>query len=370
MNGLYIHLPFCLKKCLYCDFVSYSDCFSKAPDYIDALICEMKEYRGEKLDTVYFGGGTPTSLPEELLIKLICAVFENFEVEKNAEITVECNPKTAGLSYFKNLKNAGVNRLSIGTQSLNDSELKTLGRVHSAEDAEKCILDAQKAGFENINADLMFGLGTQTKESVLASLDGLISLKIPHISCYSLIIEENTPFGKMEREGMLKLMDEDTERDIYASISKTLIKNGYNHYEISNYAKAGFLSHHNTKYWKRAPYIGLGAASHSFYQNKRYQNPDEIYEYIDFVKNKGRRTKEIVSLEDAISEFMFLGLRILSGISKSEFKKEFGICLKDIFQKEINELTALNLLEEKGDFLRLTPRGIDVSNEVFIRFLT
>ena len=369
MNGIYIHLPFCLKKCLYCDFVSYSDCFSLAESYVDALINEMTEYRGLKADTVYFGGGTPTSLPKELLVKLINAVFDNFNIEKDAEITIECNPKTADTDYFKALKNAGANRLSIGIQSFSDADLAFLGRVHSSLDAKKSISDAIDAGFENINADLMFGLEMQSKESVSASFSELVSYKIPHISCYSLIVEENTPFGKMEREGKLTLMDEELEREIYYAIDDYLSNNGYNHYEISNYAKDGFSSRHNTKYWKRVPYVGLGAGAHSFYENMRFSNPESISDYISFIKNKENREKITINKNDAICEFVFLGLRMMEGISYSNFKSEFGVDLKDIYNKEIKELLSYGLLYEKGDFLCLTRRGIDVSNEVFVRFL-
>ena len=200
MNGIYIHIPFCLKKCSYCDFVSYTE-FDLAEEYINTVIEEMNRYRGEKADTVYIGGGTPTSLRPELLIRLLRAVYSNFSITNDAEITVECNPKTASYDYFKMLSESGVNRLSIGIQSLHDRELSYLGRIHSAKDALLCVEDAKASGFDNFNVDLMFGLGIQTSESVFKTLNELISLSPTHFSCYSLIIEENTPFGKMEKEG-------------------------------------------------------------------------------------------------------------------------------------------------------------------------
>ena len=369
MNGIYIHIPFCLKKCAYCDFASYTNSYSLAKDYIDAVISEMAEYKGEKADTVYIGGGTPTSLPPDLLLKLIDGANKIFNISQNAEITVECNPKTADYHYFKSLKTGGVNRLSIGLQSLIDSELKFLGRIHSAKDAIFCVESAKEAGFDNINLDYMFGLSCQTKESVMESLEKIISLSPAHLSCYSLIIEENTPFGKLAKNGEILQMDEDLDREIYKEIICVLKKNGYEHYEISNFAKEGKFSRHNTKYWKRQPYIGLGAAAHSFYDGKRFSNPETIDQYIDFTKNGFFAEKETLSLEDEISEFMFLGLRLLRGISLTEFKNYFKCNLYDIYKTEIPELISLGLLEQNGDYLRLTMRGIDVSNEVFTHFL-
>lgn len=369
MNGIYVHIPFCLKKCAYCDFVSYASSFDLKDEYINSVICEMKKYKGEKADTIYIGGGTPTTLPRSLLCKLIFALRDNFVINENAEITVECNPKTADLEYFKALKDAGVNRLSIGVQSLCNNELAFLGRIHTANDALSCIENAKAAGLSNFNVDIMFGLGCQTKESVLSTLKNLISLSPSHFSCYSLIVEENTPFGKLQAAGNLSLMHEDAERELYHEIIAVLKAAGYAHYEISNFAKDGFYSKHNIKYWRRMPYIGLGAAAHSFYENKRFSNPCGIKEYINSVKNNLPIEKESVSFDDEISEFIFLGLRMTEGISKKEFRRCFGKDINELFSSEITELKKLNLMAETNDRLRLTLSGIDVSNEVFIKFL-
>lgn len=369
MNGIYIHLPFCLKKCAYCDFASYSDAYSLSESYIDAVISEMSQYKGEKADTVYLGGGTPTSLPQNLLLKLISSVYDYFNVSADCEITVETNPKTADIDYLVGLKKIGVNRLSIGVQSMIDSELAFLGRIHSAEDAKNAICCAKEAGFDNINVDLMFGLACQTYDSVKKSLNELIALSPTHFSCYSLIIEENTVFGRLSKSGHEFQMEEDAERRLYSDITNILSAFGYEQYEISNFAKPGFRSRHNIKYWKREPYIGLGAAAHSFFENKRYGNSENINEYINFIKSGKERIKEEICLTDAISEFIFLGLRMTDGISLSEFKACFGHDIWDIYGKEINELISLGMLTMSNDCLRLTPKGVDVSNEVFVRFI-
>lgn len=369
MNGIYVHIPFCLKKCKYCDFVSFDNSYDKISEYIDAVILEMEEYKGEKADTVYIGGGTPTSIPRNLLILLIDKIKENFSLTPDCEITVECNPKTADLDYFKALKASEVNRLSVGIQSMKDDELSFLGRVHTSIDCRNCIDMIKEAGFSNFNVDLMFGVFNQTKESVINSLKELISYSPAHFSCYSLIVEENTPFGQMQKAGTPLLMDEDGERELYRTITSILKENGYEKYEISNYAKKGYRSKHNTKYWTRSPYIGLGCGAHSFYENKRFENPPQISEYISFVKDKEKRDKDIVTQDDAICEFIFLGLRMTEGISKSEFKKCFGKDIFSLYNSEINELISLGLLIEKGDFLYLSDKGVDVSNEVFVRFL-
>lgn len=369
MNGIYLHLPFCIKKCLYCDFAS-SDCaFDFAEDYIDAVILEMNEYSAATADTVYFGGGTPTSLPFHLLERLILAVHKNFRLTDDAEITVECNPKTADYNYFKNLLDLGINRLSIGVQSLCDDELRFLGRAHTASDSIATISAAKEAGFKNISADLMFGLFPQTEKSVLASLSSLLSLSPQHISCYSLIVEENTPFGKRQNAGEVLQMPEDEERNLYRKITNVLEKNNYHRYEISNYAKDGFISRHNKKYWDRSDYIGLGAAAHSFWCDERFANPSDICEYINSIKNSVPRTKEKINKYDAIFEFIFLGLRKSEGISKSVFYKNFGEKLDLLYEKEITELKSLGLIKEENDYLYLTDDGIDVSNEVFVKFL-
>jgi len=361
-TGLYIHIPFCIKKCAYCDFVSYEGVLSDIKEkYIEALVQEMQEYCGEEIDTVYFGGGTPTTLEIGQIERVLKAVYEVFSVTENAEITIECNPKTADFEYFKRLKEIGANRLSIGVQSLNDEELSFLGRVHNREEAISCIKQAKEAGFDNFSVDVMFGLPCQTLDSVKKTLDGLIDLTPSHISCYSLIIEPDTPFY----DNGVEPLEDDEERKMQSFIVEYLKDNGFERYEISNFAKDGKVSRHNIKYWEGVPYIGIGAASSSYYNGERYEKESDLSEYINNPKKKINIQK--LTKEDEMSEFMFLGLRKTEGVSLSEFYKKFGIEIEDKY--DIKKHLELGLLVKEGDSLYLSERGIDVSNAVLCDFV-
>lgn len=369
MNGIYIHIPFCIKKCKYCDFASFEGCLGLDDEYLSAVRREMKRYPSLKADTLYVGGGTPTVLEKEKLCRLIADAQDHFSLTLDAEITVECNPKTADLSYFKSLIDLGVNRLSIGVQSLNPKDLEFLGRAHNVRDAVLAIELAKDAGFKNISVDVMFGLKCQTENSVIDTIDRLISLEPTHFSCYSLIIEDGTPFGKMQKSGEILTMDEDDERFIYHKISSHLEKNGYFKYEISNYAKEGFISRHNSKYWDLSSYVGLGCSAHSYFGGARYENCADIKKYINDIFENKVPEKTISGKDDMISEFMFLGLRRTKGVSKKEFKRLFSLDLDELYKDEIKALADLGLLSSTEDNLCLTQKGIDVSNEIFIRFL-
>ena len=371
MTGLYIHIPFCLKKCGYCDFVSYENCFDEAETYIGAVLQEMEEYRGEKIDTVYVGGGTPTSLPEGLLEKLLGGVFACFDVAEDNEITVECNPKTADLAYLSSLRKVGYHRISIGVQSLHDEELTFLGRLHTAREAEESVQLAKLAGFSNISLDCMFGFPGQTEERFLESLRRIIALGPAHISSYSLILEENTPFYREYIAGRLIPMDDELERDLYEKTVEVLGQSGYRRYEISNFARPGMEARHNVKYWTREPYIGLGAAAHSFYGGCRYANPAGLKDYYKRVQEGplAEQEKTRLTRRDEMSEFMYLGMRMSRGVSQREFEEQFGKKLFDVFGESIRWLESLKLVETAGDAVQLTPKGINVSNSVFSRFL-
>ncbi|MBQ4517303.1 MAG: radical SAM family heme chaperone HemW [Clostridia bacterium] len=370
MNGLYIHIPFCLKKCGYCDFVSYENRLSEGEQYVKALLSEMEQYKGTEVDTVYIGGGTPTALPPHLLIRILLGVKENFYILPGAEITVEANPGTCDGHYFQELKQAGVNRISLGVQSFVDEELKMLGRIHSAEEAKQAVKNAKAAGIENVSLDLMFSIPLQSKESFLYSIKEAIGLQPTHISSYSLIVCEGTPIEQAVSQGKLILPDEDEDRDFYALLVETLERAGYQRYEISNFAKTGKEARHNTKYWTRNPYIGLGAAAHSFWESRRFENPPCLSEYYAVCRGEKERVSEAITEKDAMAEFMFLGLRMTKqGISKQEFLQCFGVSIEEIYGEQLEKLCRLGLLECLGDAIRLTNRGIDVSNGVFCEFV-
>ncbi len=369
--GVYVHIPFCLKKCAYCDFTSYPGLLSKADCYLEDVAIEMEQYKGICTNSVYIGGGTPTCLKKEQLLKLIDKIKSTFLLSDDCEFTVECNPKTADYDYFCALHNAGVNRLSIGVQSFNNDELKLLGRVHNANEAKDCIQMAKKAGFSNFNLDLMFGLPNQTVADFEKSISEALSLKSAHISCYSLILEEGTKMHEMVNSGTYVLPEEDEERKMYHTLIEMLLKNGYEHYEISNFALSGKQSRHNNKYWDREPYIGIGAAAHSNINDLRFGNPVELDLYSKIVQNNvpiGRETEELTQ-KDKMAEFVFLGLRKIKGISKIKFKDTFGIDIYKIYGEQIKKFCDFKLLEDDGDTIRLTLAGIDVSNSVFCEFL-
>lgn len=369
-SGVYVHIPFCVKKCAYCDFVSYENRTAEAPRYTDAVLREAAAYRGTAVDSIYIGGGTPTALPPGQLVRLLAGLFDIFTVAPQAEITVEANPGTADEAYFAALAAAGVNRLSLGVQSFCDDELSALGRIHSAKEAEAAVRAAYRAGIFNLSLDLMFSIPRQTQKSLQKSLETAVSLPISHISCYSLTICENTPFGRLVKEGQMPLPDEDTDRAFYTQICEFLDKNGLARYEISNFARPGREARHNTKYWRRVPYIGLGAAAHSFWENRRFENPPQTEAYYAVVYGAKERSGEVISPADAMSEFMFLGLRMTrEGISSAAFAKAFGTELDAVYGRQIEKLLRLGLLEKEGDRLRLTGRGIDVSNSVFCEFV-
>ena len=358
--GIYVHFPFCKKKCNYCDFNS-SDKYKYLEDrYIDALLREIRDCKiNETADTVFFGGGTPTFVKEENLLRVICAVKEKFRVT-DAEFTVECNPATMDYDGFLRLKNAGVNRLSIGLQSANDDELSFLGRVHTYNMFEKTYFDALRAGFSNINIDLMFSLHNQTKKKWENSLTKVIALNPAHISCYSLIVEPNTPFYDMK----LNLPSEEDDRDMYYSAIDLLEKNGYGQYEISNFARSGFLCRHNLKYWQRENYLGFGCGASSLYDNVRYKNSYDICDYIE----ENVREYEKISNEDAEKEHIFLGLRLTRGFDILKINEIYGIDFLKKYHNITEKYEKLGLLEA-GERCRLTKEGLSVSNAVMCEFM-
>ncbi len=348
-KGIYIHIPFCVKKCLYCDFCSTSDtAYRKA--YVDALMTEIENHEQVEADSVFIGGGTPTVLGDDL-IKIIDCVKKRFLLGENYEFTVEANPGTVNPDLLKRMKNAGVNRLSLGVQSFNDGELEELGRIHSAEDAVEAFEMARQAGFDNINIDIMLSTPKQSMNSVKYTLNVVKQLNPEHVSAYSLIVEEGTPFYDME----LQLPDEDTEREIYHYTVDFLEKVGLKRYEVSNFAKEGNECRHNIKYWIGEEYIGFGAAASSYYKGYRYTNTCNIKEYLNGVR---REEKELIDEEEKLKEKFLLGLRMSLGV---EWHGEF--------KEKIERLIEMGLLCEENGFVRLTQKGFDLGNLVFMEFV-
>lgn len=341
-KGLYIHIPFCVRKCPYCDFYSVTDRGLQTA-YVDAVIEEIRELKD--IDTVFIGGGTPTSVGSELV--RLCEA-----VPKAGEFTVEANPGTVDLPLLKALRNAGVNRLSFGVQSFNDNELRALGRIHTAAQAEESFYMAREAGFDNISLDLMLSTPFQTAESVKNSLEKIRKLRPEHVSAYSLIIEEGTPFYDAE----LELPGEDEEREIYYLTRAFLEDMGLKQYEISNFALPGRECRHNIKYWTLEPYVGVGAAAHSYNEGCRYYSSPDIKAYID---GSGRGLeREFVSEDERLREKFWLGLRMTG-----------GIIYKGEFPDKVEKLIRHGLLERSGENIRLTKRGTDLANTVFMEFV-
>ena len=345
-KGIYIHIPFCISKCIYCDFCSAPADDDTKERYVNALCAEIAhagkeaEKNGDdrSISTVFFGGGTPSILPAQLFVKIMCAVREAFSVSEDAEITVECNPGTLTAGKLRAYRSMGVNRLSIGLQSPDNRELRALGRIHTYEQFEESYYAARDAGFDNINIDIMSAIPYQTVTGYQSNLEKIVKLNPEHISAYSLIVEEGTPlFDKVERSGGDILPTEDEDRQMYALTKKILADAGYRRYEISNYARPGFECRHNASYWERTDYIGFGVAaasllkkSESYPQSRRFTNTSDLEGYI---KNPidNHSEEELLTQDDEMEEFMFLGLRMMAGISTESFKEVFGLDFYEVY---------------------------------------
>ena len=399
--GLYIHIPFCVKKCDYCDFLSAPATEEMKRRYVNALITEIKGcisfYSYYEVQTIFFGGGTPSCLEAGEIERIMLALGESFRLnEVPMEASIEVNPGTLTEEKLRIYKKAGINRLSFGLQSSNDVELKKLGRIHTYQQFEENFLLARSLGFTNINVDLMSALPEQTIESWENTLRTIIALEPEHISAYSLIVEEGTRFYERYQEGSAgyKLLpDEDTDRSIYHLTKEILKDNGYDRYEISNYAKRGFECRHNSSYWIGTDYLGLGLGASSLIKGVRFSKEEDLQQYLKLCESNSidenvnhdkyglclensvfdtislvREPYEL-TLEQRIEEFMFLGLRMCKGISKLEFDHRFQKNIKEIYPNIINDLVEKDLLIEEGDRIRLTDLGIDVSNQVLAEFL-
>ena len=373
--GLYIHIPFCRQKCLYCDFPSWAGKEDRMQAYVDALTTEIRkratEHTDKKVVSVFFGGGTPTTLSIPMLEQLMAAVFENWDIAEAAEITTEANPGTLDGEMAAALKKMGFNRLSMGVQAWQNRLLKSLGRIHTIESFQENYKAVREAGFENVNTDLMFALPNQTMEDWQETVKNIVALNPEHISAYSLILEEGTPFFDRYEKGELEPASEELDREMYHWAVGYLAEHGYEQYEISNFAKKGRQSRHNRIYWQAEEYLGMGLGSHSYMNGERFHNTYDLQEYInaDGEVSVLKEEVEIITREDALAEFMFLGLRLTEGVSFARFRERFGVEMKNIYGSQIEELLKDGLLEDDEKGIRLTARGVDISNVVFEKFL-
>lgn len=421
--GVYVHIPFCVQKCVYCDFLSGPATRQRQQEYVEALKREIEresaEYAEFEVKTIFFGGGTPSILEAEDIGGILDCIREHYRLDRDAEITMELNPKTATRDKLIRLRKAGINRLSIGLQSADNAELKLLGRIHTYEDFCQTYHQAREAGFQNMNIDLMSGLPGQHMESWMQTLKNVLALQPEHISAYSLIIEEGTRlYDRLDKYPPIP--DEDEDRQMYQETKRILAEYGYGRYEISNYAKKGYECRHNMIYWQRgvehtADYVGFGLGAASTVKNKRWRNTNNMERYlrafypekffaageayyrdsqwlsdvekdtkedIEFQSRINRSTTaeknikqnikediEELSVNDCMAEYMFLGLRMMHGVSKVEFAKSFARSMDEVYGKVLQKWIEQGMLSQEGDFIRLTDAGIDVSNVVLAEFL-
>lgn len=367
--GIYIHIPFCKQKCYYCDFVSYADACEEMPQYIETLIQEIEEFDFSEyqVTSIYIGGGTPSYLDSKDMKRILGKLQEKVDF-KRVEITIEVNPGTVTLDKLRDYKEAGVNRISIGLQSTEDRLLKQIGRIHTYQEFLEVYRLAKKVGFQNINVDLMLGLPNQSVEDLKKSLKEIVTLNPNHISVYSLIVEEGTPIAKLLDKGRLELPEEEQERRMYWYVKDFLELNGYNHYEISNFAKKGKESKHNMNCWNQEEYIGFGVAAHSYIQQTRFCNTSDIEKYINNRK-KYVQIEEEQTIEDQKNEFMMLGFRKLEGVNIAKFKEKFIDNPIFLYRDKLNKLVEEGLIEIDLNYIKLTNKGLDLANLVFEEFI-
>lgn len=377
--SIYIHIPFCKKKCLYCDFLSAPCGAVERESYIKALLCEIRRESVKAAEytvmTVFLGGGTPSILSCSQIDRILNCVRKNYRCDDNMEVTLECNPGTASLCKLTGFRKAGINRLSIGLQSADNRELHELGRIHTYEKFKETMNHAREAGFENINIDIMSALPGQTLESYQDTMTKVIDMKPEHISAYSLIIEEGTPFyeryGNKRNESYPLLPDEDTERNMYYETKHFLETAGFHRYEISNYAVKGYECRHNLSYWTQKNYLGFGTGAASCFEGTRYSNIRDNKEYILNTQNNLNLHTDITHLtqKDKEEEYMYVGLRLTKGISVTGFAQQFESSMEEVYGEVITQLIKKRLLCKRGDYLKLTKKGIDISNYVLAHFL-
>ena len=368
--GLYLHIPFCRSKCLYCDFCSFPHAKEeRMSEYAAALCRDLQKHanacRGYTVDTVFFGGGTPTTLPAHLIEGLMGEIYKHYNVSKTAEITAECNPVTGERELFARMRAAGINRLSIGLQSAHEKELKALGRLHNFDVFATCFADARAAGFDNISVDVMSGIPHQTPESRQETLQKVLALSPEHISSYDLIIEEGTPFAN--KADALPLPDEDAARRMYLEGVDILAQNGYAQYEISNFARSGYESRHNLKYWNCDEYLGFGVAAHSDFGGVRFGNSRNIEAYLAGLDITEERC--IPDQAERINEYVMLRFRLCEGVNVSVFESRFGVSFEELYGKKLAPFVKSGLVRSEGGRYYLTREGMLVSNAILSEIL-
>ncbi len=370
--GIYVHIPFCRQKCSYCDFYSVNWNDESENKYVAAVLNEIKGYKdrlnGQYVaDSVFFGGGTPTIIKPESLYKIMEVLRDLIEVNKNSEISMEANPNTLTFEKLREYREIGINRLSIGVQSLNDDILKKIGRVHDSRQAIESIDRAKSAGFSNINTDVMFNIPGQEVSDIEDTISRLIERNIEHISFYSLKLEKGTPMYALEKNNKIVMPDEEYEREMYYAGRSLMERNNFLQYEISNFSKNGFECRHNLKYWSQDEYIGLGPSAHSFMDGVRYSNPADLKMYC--VSGFNRIVHERMNYEDLMFEYIMLRLRLSEGVDIHEFNSRFSTDFIKIYQEQISHLGKNNLIELSDGHIKLTEKGMDISNYVFEKFM-
>ena len=373
--GLYIHIPFCEKKCFYCDFTSFPDKTSEVSQYIEYLLKELSLYKAKLkgkyiISSIFIGGGTPSSISEDYIKQILDYIFNNFNTRVDIEVSIEVNPGSVTIEKLKKYKDSGINRVSIGLQSLNDNLLKSLGRIHNAVDFYDSFKMIKDVGFENINIDLMFALPDQSLKDLMLTLEEVVNLDVKHISLYSLIIEEGTVFYKLYEVGKLNIPSEDLDREMYHKSVEYLKSKGYEHYEISNFSKKGYKCKQNINYWIVNPYLGVGINSHSNLENKRFSNVSDFKNYYSKID---RAEFPIYDIEDIninmeIKEYIILGLRLIDGINKADFKKRFNEDIDQLYKEQILKNIENGLLSSTETHIKLTENGLDLCNQVELDF--
>ena len=379
MLGLYIHIPFCVSKCNYCDFNSYKMDQNLKTRYLEDLKIEMDFYKNElqednnikEITSIFIGGGTPSILTSNEIKELMLSIKERFNIKQDAEITMECNPGTLTIDKLKVMKESGINRLSIGLQAVQNYHLNAIGRIHTYEVFERNYKEASNVGFKNINIDLMYALPNQKLEEWKESLQKIVALNPTHISAYSLILEEGTKLYDMYQNNEFEVIDEDTDIEMYNYTINYLKENGYNQYEISNYSKDGYECKHNIVYWNCDNYIGVGAGASGFIGDIRYSNVEGLDEYHNKILSNEKPIEniEVLSIDDKIQEKIFMGLRMNNGIKFIDFKKQFDIDFEEKYKEKIKVLEENKLINKDEFGIRLTQKGREISNSVFIEFL-
>lgn len=376
-KAVYIHIPFCSRKCHYCDFTAYVVDGQPVDDYLDALFKEIEltlhQTPPGPIHSIFIGGGTPTILNPKQMKLLLTQLRQFFSNRMESfEFTIEANPGTTTDELLHVMREGGVNRISFGAQTFRTDLLKRIGRIHGSDEIKNSVEAARRAGFDNISLDLMFGLPTQTLEDVKETLEKALDLAPEHFSCYSLKIEEGTLFHHLYELGKLPLPSEDEEFEMYQLIREVLKKNGYQQYEVSNFSKTGYESIHNSTYWHNDAYYGFGAGAHGYVEQLRHMNIKGVREYIEWIR-QGKRPildTHIVEIEEEMENFMILGLRLLKGIHRQEFEKRYQKKMEDVFGDVLNSLEEKGLLAQENGRIKLTEKGLLFGNDVFASFIS